>query len=200
MILIGPGTGIAPMRALLQDRILYEERQQRDILSDAWPKTGADLRVYFGCRRELRDDLYRNEWDALNCNVNPYTVADLVNEDSSDTALLPPPPPTSQPPSRALPQVANVRVETAFSQNVGQLVKVYVTHLIQRDAIVLWQLLQRPDCFVGIAGSAKRMPRDVKTAFVQHVLQGAGGLTEGEAQAYLQRMAREKRWVVEAWG
>ena len=56
VIMVGPGTGIAPFRAFLQQ--IQTARQ--------WgysPRTG-DVRLYFGCRRENEDYLYRDELSA----------------------------------------------------------------------------------------------------------------------------------------
>jgi NADPH-ferrihemoprotein reductase len=51
MILIGPGTGLAPMRALLQER---------DYLINKGTKLGKSL-LFFGCKHEKMDYLYANE-------------------------------------------------------------------------------------------------------------------------------------------
>lgn len=52
IILIGPGTGIAPMRALLQER-----RYQRQVAD----KEVGETLLYFGCRRRDTDFLYEEE-------------------------------------------------------------------------------------------------------------------------------------------
>ena len=55
VLLIGPGTGVAPMRSLI--------RQAANVLKGA---PGApedwDIRLYFGCRKESKDYLYASEW------------------------------------------------------------------------------------------------------------------------------------------
>ncbi|GBG25942.1 NADPH--cytochrome P450 reductase [Hondaea fermentalgiana] len=57
IILVGPGTGIAPMRAFVQERI--HQRQTRGL------ETGETV-LFFGCRREDEDFLYKDELkDAL---------------------------------------------------------------------------------------------------------------------------------------
>jgi NADPH-ferrihemoprotein reductase len=56
IILIGPGTGIAPMRALLQER-----QYQRLTLKQP---VGRNI-LYFGCKKEDEDYLYENEFKAL---------------------------------------------------------------------------------------------------------------------------------------
>jgi len=52
IIMIGPGTGIAPMRALLQER-----SHQRTVLGQG---TGKNV-LYFGCKNASQDFLYQNE-------------------------------------------------------------------------------------------------------------------------------------------
>jgi sulfite reductase alpha subunit-like flavoprotein len=53
IIMIGPGTGIAPFRAFTQQ--LLAEKARGDT-----PRTG-EVRLYFGCRRQAVDYLYRDE-------------------------------------------------------------------------------------------------------------------------------------------
>ncbi|CAJ1946001.1 unnamed protein product [Cylindrotheca closterium] len=56
IIMIGPGTGIAPMRALLQER-----RYQRDVQKKS---IGPNI-LYFGCKKRSLDYLYRDELEAM---------------------------------------------------------------------------------------------------------------------------------------
>ncbi|KAF9320781.1 NADPH-cytochrome P450 reductase [Podila horticola] len=55
VVMVGPGTGVAPFRGFVQDRA-------QDARSGK--KTGATV-LFFGCRREDEDYLYRDEWDGL---------------------------------------------------------------------------------------------------------------------------------------
>merc|ERR1740130_1646238 len=61
IIMIGPGTGIAPMRALLQDR-QYQQQQQ---LEEKKEEDAAGFNnyniLYFGCKNENLDYIYRDE-------------------------------------------------------------------------------------------------------------------------------------------
>lgn len=52
ILMIGPGTGFAPMRALLQER-----KHQRDSLGK---KVGANV-LYFGCKKQSMDYIYQDE-------------------------------------------------------------------------------------------------------------------------------------------
>lgn len=49
-----------------------------------------------------------------------------------------------------------------------------------------------------VAGSAKRMPADVRRAFAT-VLQQHAGMTEAESEQFLAMMARKQKYFVEAW-
>jgi NADPH-ferrihemoprotein reductase len=55
ILMIGPGTGIAPMRALLQERS-HQLRQGRDV--------GRNV-LYFGCKKRAVDYIYEDELAAL---------------------------------------------------------------------------------------------------------------------------------------
>jgi NADPH-ferrihemoprotein reductase len=52
IIMIGPGTGVAPFRAFVQERA-HQSRQGKNI--------GKTV-LFFGCRREDEDFLYKDEW------------------------------------------------------------------------------------------------------------------------------------------
>jgi len=56
IIMIGPGTGIAPMRALLQERKYQRDVQKKSI----GPNT-----LYFGCKKRSLDYLYQDELEAM---------------------------------------------------------------------------------------------------------------------------------------
>ncbi|GEQ66534.1 hypothetical protein JCM33374_g197 [Metschnikowia sp. JCM 33374] len=54
IILVGPGTGIAPMRAFIRDRIALSKTADN-------VKLGKTI-LFYGCRRSDEDFLYRDEW------------------------------------------------------------------------------------------------------------------------------------------
>ncbi len=62
IVMVGPGTGIAPMRALLQER-----SYQREHIGEA---SAGDNVLYFGCKNREKDFLYREELEAFQeCGV-----------------------------------------------------------------------------------------------------------------------------------
>lgn len=153
LIMIGPGTGIAPMRAMLQERLASLELPADTALD----KTSLHTVLYFGCRRNTKDFLYADELKAL-------------------TSF-------------------GVHVRIAFSQDQQE--KHYVTHDIACDGQLLLQLL-RKNAFIMVAGSANKMPMDVRKAIING-LSSTGEVTVKEAQEILSLMDRQKRYIVEAW-
>jgi NADPH-ferrihemoprotein reductase len=61
VIMVGPGTGVAPFRGFIQERVALarqaKERKGPHALDD-W----APMYLFYGCRREDEDYLYKDEW------------------------------------------------------------------------------------------------------------------------------------------
>lgn len=62
IIMIGPGTGVAPFRSFVQERVATA-RKAKAKLGDQALADWSELRLYYGCRRRHEDFLYANEWD-----------------------------------------------------------------------------------------------------------------------------------------
>ncbi|KAI9494024.1 hypothetical protein BDB00DRAFT_820509 [Zychaea mexicana] len=56
VIMVGPGTGVAPFRGFVRERAYRKKNQAKSI--------GPTI-LYFGCRRQDEDFLYKDEWPAL---------------------------------------------------------------------------------------------------------------------------------------
>lgn len=56
LILVGPGTGIAPIRSFLQ------ERQAK--FAENFPPIASSI-LFFGCRNRMKDFYFENEWNAM---------------------------------------------------------------------------------------------------------------------------------------
>lgn len=124
LILIGPGTGVAPMRAVVKERLMFTPT------SNSTPS----IRLYFGCRRRKKDFFYQDEWLSL-AHVDSR-IYDGLSAESSDSTV----------PGRGSPS-SPLLVSAAFSQD--QLEKFYVTHLLKEDGRELFQMIDkvRKCCF-----------------------------------------------------
>lgn len=101
VIMIGPGTGIAPLRSLIWERILWKQcsldpsqaDHDRNTILDA--SMGSNL-LFFGCRNENADYFFKDEWDKLRFEgslqvhsafsrdqVRKHYVQDAIREHSS---------------------------------------------------------------------------------------------------------------------
>lgn len=62
----------------------------------------------------------------------------------------------------------------------------------------LWQLLSHEQCHVYIAGSANRMPKDVRKA-IQAIAKACGGMDDDGAAQFLKRLEASRRLQAETW-
>lgn len=62
VLLVGPGTGLAPMRALLQERQYLLDNNNNNNNSNGQP---GDCWLFFGCKHEQMDYIYREEIEAF---------------------------------------------------------------------------------------------------------------------------------------
>ena len=149
LILIGPGTGVAPMRALLQERLLNFKQNNE-----------AQTILFFGCRKRNSDFLFEQDWIDFETNSN-----------------------------------SKIKTIVAFSQDQEN--KIYVTHKIKENGELLWKLLCQDAC-IFIAGSAKKMPIDVKKA-LRDVITTYSTYTEDEAEKLLLKLEKLGRISTECW-
>lgn len=66
VIMIGPGTGVAPFRGFVQERLAAAKRAITKAGEGVTPQKAleewADMYLFYGCRKEDQDFLYREEW------------------------------------------------------------------------------------------------------------------------------------------
>lgn len=103
VIMVGPGTGLAPFRGFIQER-QYQRDDGRDV---------GQTVLYFGCRKQSEDYIYEDE---------------LKQFETKGTLTL----------------------KTAFSRDQNE--KVYVTHLLEKDADLIWHLIGEKNGHFYICG------------------------------------------------
>ncbi|XP_057654372.1 NADPH--cytochrome P450 reductase [Diorhabda carinulata] len=89
-----------------------------------------------------------------------------------------------------------VTLHLAFSRDQPQ--KIYVTHLLEKQADEVWKIIGDNNGHVYICGDAKSMATDVR-AILTKILQDKGSMTEEQASAYLKKMETQKRLSADVW-
>jgi sulfite reductase (NADPH) flavoprotein alpha-component len=83
------------------------------------------------------------------------------------------------------------RLDVAFSRD--QLEKIYVQDRMREHGAELWEWLEAGAYFY-VCGDASRMAKDVDSA-LKSIIAEHGQLSEQEAQHYINRLSKEKRYV-----
>ena len=86
IVMVGPGTGIAPIRSLVLERLQWAMTSSQtgvDAVSDQ-ASTIAQMVLFFGCRRKDTDYFYRTEWESIQhqipLKVFPAFSRDQINK------------------------------------------------------------------------------------------------------------------------
>ncbi|KAJ4298184.1 NAPDH-dependent diflavin reductase [Kalmusia sp. IMI 367209] len=77
VIMVGPGTGVAPMRALIYQRKHWREEGQNAASGEA----GARDALFFGCRNASSDFFFKEEWEHLGEEGVPLDVFAAASRD-----------------------------------------------------------------------------------------------------------------------
>lgn len=187
VLAIGPGTGIAPLRSLVYERLatyLAENNVESHITTNTptasnpgadecpgtndqarttsnHPPTLADTLVIFGCRYQAKDCLYGAEWKQW-----------------------------------ATTSHANLTYVVAASRDQPE--KVYVQHRIRENGARIWDILGPRRGIAYLCGTSGKMPEQVKQSivdvFVEH-----GHMNVDQAVRYLSTLETERRWQEECW-
>lgn len=171
LIAVGTGTGIAPIRATIQER-------------DSYPTSGKTL-VFFGCRNRAADFHFEHEWEEYrNLNLYPAFSRDNIKPDPTTTVLaIPSNPPSPTPPTGAADSTTSststtpvltptpsdtakdTTMEVTFNTIEYDASKNYVQHLIRKHADQVGALM-RQNPIVCVCGNAGRMPVSVRNALL----------------------------------
>ncbi|KAH8240761.1 hypothetical protein KR026_004955 [Drosophila bipectinata] len=149
IIMVGPGTGLAPFRGFIQER---------QYLRDEGKTVGESI-LYFGCRKRSEDYIYESE-------LEEWVKKGTLN------------------------------LKAAFSRD--QATKIYVQHLLEQDADLIWNVIGENKGHFYICGDAKNMAVDVRNILVK-ILSTKGNMSEADAVQYIKKMEAQKRYSADVW-
>jgi NADPH-ferrihemoprotein reductase len=183
VIMIGPGTGVAPFRGFLQQRRAQAAEEEagggQAAAGPAW--------LYFGCRRRDEDCLFAEDWEAF---VADGTLQKLRLAFSRE------------------PVVAAAEAEAAADgeKAAATTKKTYVQHLMAEDAEELGELIVKRGARVYVCGDGAQMAKDVHACLARIVgraSSAAGASSDADADATgtaeLAAMAKAGRYVRDIW-
>jgi NADPH-ferrihemoprotein reductase len=199
VVMIGPGTGVAPFRGFLQQR-----RAQAAIAkagTDGGEQSGSSSSsgagpawLYFGCRRRDEDCLFAEDWEAF---VADGTLTRLRLAFSRDPA------------ANAAAAEDGDGGDDKATPSALPLKKTYVQHLMAEDAEELGELIVAREARVYVCGDGAQMAKDVHAELariVARALLKKNGGAEGEeagdeaaGAAELAAMAKAGRYVRDIW-
>ncbi|XP_015037010.2 NADPH--cytochrome P450 reductase isoform X2 [Drosophila pseudoobscura] len=149
IIMVGPGTGLAPFRGFIQERQFLRDEG----------KTVGESVLYFGCRKRSEDYIYESE-------LEEWVKKGTLN------------------------------LKAAFSRDSDK--KVYVQHLLEQDADLIWNAIGENKGHFYICGDAKNMAVDVRNILVK-ILSTKGNMSEADAVQYIKKMEAQKRYSADVW-
>ncbi|SPP86155.1 NADPH--cytochrome P450 reductase isoform X1 [Drosophila guanche] len=149
IIMVGPGTGLAPFRGFIQERQFLRDEG----------KTVGESVLYFGCRKRTEDYIYESE-------LQEWVKKGTLN------------------------------LKAAFSRDSDK--KVYVQHLLEQDADLIWNAIGENKGHFYICGDAKNMAVDVRNILVK-ILSTKGNMSEADAVQYIKKMEAQKRYSADVW-
>lgn len=156
VLMIGPGTGLAPMRSMIHERLQWA--QQFGIHNRSKALQGDVL--FFGCRTESADYFFHEEWGKL------------THE--------------------------GLEVFPAFSRDKNK-PKQYVQDQIRAQGRDVCETLFHRNGKVYVCGSSGNMPKGVRQAILDVLVEHSGNMGVEDAESYLDRMEKTGRYKQETW-
>lgn len=93
VVMVGPGTGVAPMRSLIYQRLLWRKELDQLNNSNGLPEHNGNSKVddllFFGCRNADADYYFKVEWANLQTLGVPLQVFTAFSRDQVRFSLLP---------------------------------------------------------------------------------------------------------------
>lgn len=172
IILIGPGTGVAPFRGFIRERA-FQAQQGAPV--------GPTL-LFFGSRNSKEDFLYQDEWAEFSKNAPKDLLAE-VTETTEDGK------------PKKFDSSSFLSVITAFSRETSE--KVYVQHRLEENGKLVNALLKQ-GAFFYVCGDAMRMARDVQASLI-NIISKERGVTVKKAGEIVKNMRTQNLYQEDVW-
>lgn len=88
------------------------------------------------------------------------------------------------------------RIITAFSRETDQ--KVYVQHRLRECGEEMWKMISEQGAYIYVCGDAKRMAKDVQSAFIEFA-QTYGDRSAQDAEQYVKDLRTKGRYQEDVW-
>lgn len=170
IIMIGPGTGVAPFRGFVQERAKQADQGKR---------IGQTM-LFFGCRRSTEDFIYKAEWEVSNQHQE-LTVEFVIQKEMANR---------SQSYRQSLG--TTFQLITAFSREGPN--KVYVQDRLREHGHDVSRLLNY-GAHVYVCGEAANMARQVQATLIE-ILVDQRNMVAAEAEKILKTMKNQKQYQV----
>lgn len=157
VVMIGPGTGVAPMRAMAQQRHAWGKE-----MGDTTPGKRLENDILlFGCRGKSTDYFFKDEWEQLS-------------------------------------RTEGLQVWTAFSRDKDE-PRSYVQDQIRQHASAIYRAVHDLNGRIYVCGSSGNMPKGVREAFLDVLVEQSASMSRDEAEAHLDGMEKAGRYKQETW-
>ena len=187
ILMIGPGTGVAPFRGFIQEASYMKQKTL----------AVGDMSLFFGCRSSSKDFIYKDELlTAANSGVlkalhTAFSRETVGGSDStaSESAISP------STVAATTASLAASSLTPAISHSYTN--KVYVQDRVRGVAADVWEMISGRKGYVYVCGGTA-MGRSVREVLLE-CCKEKGGLTEKEAEVYVKKMQEQKRYIQELW-
>ncbi|GBF92178.1 methionine synthase reductase [Raphidocelis subcapitata] len=199
IIMVGPGTGVAPFRGFLQQRAADAAAAADAAGANAGGAPAGEAALYFGCRRPGEDYLYRSDLEgfAADGTLSRLRVA-FSRLQPGDGAAAADGPAAAAAAGGGGAAAGGAAQNGAAAAGAGVAGKTYVQHLMAEDGAAIAEAVLSRGARVYVCGDGAAMARDVHAALAA-ALAGHGGLGAAGAEARLKAMAAEGAYVRDVW-
>ncbi|XP_017598453.1 PREDICTED: NADPH--cytochrome P450 reductase [Corvus brachyrhynchos] len=175
VIMIGPGTGIAPFIGFIQERAWMKQQGEEVGRGEQQPSG-------FAHRRMLGPSL---------------GLGGCLGVDRAETVLSPIMQ-LSQPwlPSPSTACGVGALLLSPHSHRVS--CQVYVQHLLKKNKENVWKLIDEGMAHIYVCGDARNMARDVQNAFYE-IVSEFGNMSQPQAVDYVKKLMTKGRYSLDVW-